>query len=150
MGQKVLLTVPWLPVLIWTVKIWTVVNWTVITNPNPNLNTNSKPNTNPNPKSNHNKNPNPNGSPNPVLTVQISQGNFTVQILTVQISCGYPFILPMFCSQFVTNNIKFDPTLYWHWPVYEPCTGRAGRTGRLIYTWPYYTPSKGPSNCPKC
>jgi len=23
-------------------------------------------------------------------------------------------------------------------------------TGRILYTWPYYRPSKGPSNCPKC
>jgi len=52
-GQKVGAAVPWLPVLIWTVKIWTV-----ITNPspNPNPNTTSKPNPN--------KNPNPNCSPN--------------------------------------------------------------------------------------
>jgi len=28
-------------------------------------------------------------------------------------------------------------------------TGYTGRTGRILYTWPYYTPSKGPSNCPK-
>ena len=68
MGQTGgLLTVPWLPVLIWTVNVWTVINWTVITNPNPNR------------------------SPNPVLTVQISTVqispvNFTVQILTVHIS----------------------------------------------------------------
>ena len=45
-------------------NMWTVKNWTVITNPNPNR------------------------SPNPILTVQISTvqispGNFTVQILTV-------------------------------------------------------------------
>jgi len=113
---------PWLPVLIWTVKIWTVINWTVLTNPNPNLNTNSKPNTNP--KSNPNKNSNPNGSRNLVLTVQISivnilLGNFTVQILTVQLSSGYPFILPLFHSQFVTNNTKSAPVLshlYWHRP----------------------------------
>jgi len=50
-------------------------------NPNPNPNTNLKPNTNPN--------PNKIRSTNPVLTVQISPGNFTVQILTVQISSGY-------------------------------------------------------------
>jgi len=41
------------------VLIWTAKIWTVITNPNP------------------------------VLTVQISLGNFTVQILTVQILSGY-------------------------------------------------------------
>jgi len=35
-------------------------------------------------------------------------------------------------------------------PVYEPCTGHTGHTDRILYTWPYYTPSKGPSNCPKC
>jgi len=63
-------------------------------------------NPNPNPKSNRNKNPHPNGSPNPVLTVRISTvkispGNFTVQILTIQISSGYPFILLLFRSQFV-------------------------------------------------
>jgi len=23
-------------------------------------------------------------------------------------------------------------------------------TVRMLYTWPYYTPNKGPSNCPKC
>ena len=108
------------------VLIWTVINWTVITNPNPtpnpnlntnnnnNNNTNSKPNTNPNPKSN----PKRNRSPNPLLTVQISSiqislGNFTVQILTVQISYGYPCILPLIRGQFVTNNTKFAPTLYW-------------------------------------
>jgi len=56
------------------------MNWTVITNRNPN------------------RNPNRNRSPNPVLTVQISTiqispGNFTVQILIVQISHGYPFML---------------------------------------------------------
>ena len=75
---------------------------------------------NPNPKPNPNKNPNPNSnpSPNPVLTVQISTiqispGNFAVQILTVQISFGYHFILPLFRSQFVTNDTKFAPTLYW-------------------------------------
>ena len=57
MGQNGgLLTVPWLPVLIWTVKIWTVIT---NPNPNPNLNTNSKPNTNRNPKANPNKNPKP-------------------------------------------------------------------------------------------
>jgi len=30
------------------------------------------------------------------------------------------------------------------------CTGHTGRTGCRLYTWPYYTPSKGPSNCSKC
>ena len=125
-------------------------------NPSPNPDTNSKPNTNPNPNSNPNNNPNTNPSPNPVLTVQIltvqistvqiSPGNFTVQILTVHISSRYPFILPLFRSRFVTNNIKFAPTLYWHRPVYKPRTGCAGRIGRILYTWPYYTPSKGPSN----
>jgi len=120
MGQKVGAAVPWLPIL-----TWTVINWTVTTNPKTNLNNNnnnnnnnSKSNTNPNSKSNPNKNPKPNRSPNPVLTVQISTiqispGNFTVQILTVQISYGYPFILPLFRSEFVTNNTKFAPTLYW-------------------------------------
>jgi len=43
---------------------------------------------------------------------------------------------------------------------YKPCTGHTGHcvnmhwpygcTGRILYTWPYYTPSKRPSNCPKC
>jgi len=28
------------------------------------------------------------------------------------------------------------------------CSGHSGRTGRILYTWPYWTPSKGPSNCP--
>ena len=37
----------------------------------------------------------------------------TVQISTIQISYGYPFIFPLFRSQFVTNNTKFAPTLYW-------------------------------------
>jgi len=23
--------------------------------------------------------------------------------------------------------------------VYEPCTGHSWRTGRILYTWPYYT-----------
>jgi len=119
MGQKVGEAVPWLPVLIWTVINWKVItNPNLITNNNNNNNTNSKPNTNPNPKSNPNKNPNPNRSPNQVLTVQISTiqispGNFTVQILTVQIPYGYRFILPLFRSHFVTNNTKFAPTLYW-------------------------------------
>jgi len=35
-------------------------------------------------------------------------------------------------------------------PLYEPCTGHTGRTGRVLYTWPYYTPSKGLSNYPNC
>ena len=33
---------------------------------------------------------------------------------------------------------------------YKPRTGHTGRTGRILYTWPYYRPSKEPSNCPKC
>ena len=93
MGQTVgLLTVPWLPVLIWTVKIWIV-----ITNPNPN--TNPKPNTNPY------KNP----SPNPVLTVQIltaqiSPQNFTVQILTVQIPFPAITFLHLICFFFYDGD----------------------------------------------
>jgi len=68
MGQKVGGAVPWLPVLICTVKIWTVIEWAVITNRNPNRNRSSSP----------------------VLTVQISTiqispGNFSVQILIVHI-----------------------------------------------------------------
>jgi len=31
-----------------------------------------------------------------------------------------------------------------------PYKPRTGHTGRILYTWPYYRPSKGPSNCPKC
>jgi len=30
---------------------------------------------------------------------------------------------------------------------YKPRTSRTGQ--RILYTWPYYTPSKGPLNCPK-
>ena len=37
-----------------------------------------------------------------------------------------------------------------HRTVYEPCNGHIGRTGLILYIWPNYTPSKGPSNCPKC
>jgi len=36
-----------------------------------------------------------------------------------------------------------------HRPVYEPRTGHTSHTGCILYTWPYYTPIKGPSNCPK-
>ena len=106
--------VAWLPVL-----VWTVINWTVITNPNPNPSTNSKPNTNPN--SDHNKN----SHPNLVLavqlltvqisSVQISPGNFIVHMLTVQISSGYPIVLPLFRSQFVTGiplNVMMGPQGY--------------------------------------
>ena len=70
-----------------------------MTNLTRNLNTNLKLVTNHHPNSNFNKNPNSNPSPNPVLIVQIltahtvtvpiSPGNFTVQILTVQMSSGY-------------------------------------------------------------
>ena len=72
----VALNYSWLPVVIWTVKIWTA-----ITNPNPN------PNTNPEPNTDLNSNPFPN--PYPILTVHISPRNFTVHILTVQISSRY-------------------------------------------------------------
>jgi len=42
--------------------------------------------------------------------------------------------------------------LFIQWPAASvwTCTGHTGRTGRILYTWPYYTPSKGLSNCPKC
>jgi len=82
----------WLPVVIWIVKIWTV-----ITNHNSNPYTNPKPNTNPSPNTNLNPNPCPN--PNPILTVQISPGNCTVQILTVQIS-----LLIYACQQAYRNG----------------------------------------------
>jgi len=37
-----------------------------------------------------------------------------------------------------------------HRPVYEPCNSHTGRTSLILYIWPNYTPSEGPSNCPKC
>jgi len=41
-------------------------------------------------------------------------------------------------------HINHAPASVW------TCTGHTGRTGRILYTWPYYTPSNRPSKCPKC
>jgi len=42
------------------------------------------------------------------------------------------------------NHTPAAPVSVWTW------TGHTGRTSRILYTWPYWTPSKGTSNCPKC
>jgi len=33
---------------------------------------------------------------------------------------------------------------------YEQCTGHTGRTGCILYVWPYYTPNKGRQTAQKC
>ena len=37
------------------------------------------------------------------------------------------------------NHAPAAPSTPPHRPVYEPCAGHTGRTGRILYTWPYYT-----------
>jgi len=41
------------------------------------------------------------------------------------------------------NYAPATPASVWRY------TGHTGLTSHILYTWPYYTPSKGRSNCPK-